>query len=106
MKPWSPAAPRRAACPHRRLSRLLARELPPDVMLGESRLRPWASANFVGARHSFACAMPEGEIAPSRAALQDRLSAALWRLPGHIVADIAVEARDGGWQIEVLTVED
>lgn len=105
MKPWSPAAPHRPACPHRRLARLLARELP-QVALGESRLHPWASANFVGARHIFPCMVTDGDAALSRKRLQDRLNAACWSLPGHIVADIAVDDGDGGLRIEVLTVED
>ena len=107
MKPWSPAAPRRTACPHRRLSRLLTHALPPDVALGESRLRPWASANFVGARHIFPCTVAREDTAgPLRKALQDRLRDACWSLPGHIVADIAVETdEDGALWIEILTVE-
>src|SRR3546814_11800172 len=44
-------------CPHRRLRRLLARELPHGLTLGVSTLRPWASANFVGARHLFPCSV-------------------------------------------------
>jgi hypothetical protein len=109
MKPWSfvaPVAPRRPACPHRRLSRLLARELPPEAAFGESRLHPWASANFVGARHIFPCIVTGGDAAALRRALQDRLSDACWSLPGHIVADIAVETCDDGLRIEVLTVEE
>jgi hypothetical protein len=41
-------------------------------------------------------------------ALQDRLSATEWALPGHIVADVAVECRADpqSVQIEILTVED
>ena len=48
---WSPAAPARPSCPHRRLTRLLTVELGGDAALGGSTIRPWASANFVGARH-------------------------------------------------------
>lgn len=80
--------------------------MPPEAALGESRLRPWASANFVGARHIFPCAVTGGEAAALRKALQDRLSDACWPLPGHIVADIAVETEGSGLRIEVLTVED
>jgi hypothetical protein len=112
MKPWSPTSPaspvtpRRPACPHRRLARLLVRELPPELMLGESRLHSWASANFVGARHIFPCTVAGSEIPPRRA-LQRRLIAANWSLAGHIVADVAVENEgDGGMRIEILTVED
>lgn len=108
MMRWSPAPPPRPGCPHRRLRRLLARELSHGLTLGISTLRPWASANFVGARHIFACAYAVGEAAVLRGALQDRLGAILWALPGHIVADIAVEVADesGMLRIEMLTVED
>lgn len=100
---WSPAAPTRPACPHRRLTRLLGAEMGAGFILGNSTLRPWASANFVGARHLYRCS---GSSVEARA-LQDRLTAIEWRLPGHIVADLSVET-DGPDEmiIEILTVED
>ena len=100
---WSPTAPARAACPHRRIARLLTRLLPPGSQLGASTMRPWASANFVGARHLFRCS---GSSFEARA-LQDRLAAVEWRLPGHIVADLSVEALSPDeFTVEILTVED
>ena len=103
MMRWSPAAPAHPGCPHRRLTRLLAAELGEDAALGQSTLRPWASANFVGARHLFACV---GRSAPLDS-LRERLATAEWRLPGHIVADITVEPGAGpAFTIEILTVED
>lgn len=100
---WSPTAPVRPACPHRRLTRLLGAELGADFMLGNSTLRPWASANFVGARHLYRCSGPSPDVR----ALQDRLAATEWRLPGHIVADLSVEASGPDEIIiEILTVED
>lgn len=108
MMRWSPAPPPRPGCPHRRLGRLLARELPPALTVGASTLRPWASANFVGARHIFPGTLAEGEAELLRGDLRERLSAIEWRLPGHIVADIAVEcaAEPNALRIEILTVED
>lgn len=108
MMRWSPAPPPRPGCPHRRLRRLLARELPHGLSLEISTLRPWASANFIGARHIFACTCAVGEAAALRGALQDQLGAILWALPGHIVADVAVEVADEPemLRIEMLTVED
>ncbi|SNT17197.1 hypothetical protein [Sphingopyxis indica] len=105
---WSPAAPMRPACPHRRLRRLLARELPHGLALGASTLRQWASASFVGARHIFPCAFAAGEAEPLRRSLAAHLEAVEWRLAGHVVADIAVESDAAGamLRIEVLTVED
>ena len=39
--------------------------------------------------------------------LRERLATAEWRLPGHIVADVAVEPGEGpAFTIEILTVED
>lgn len=108
MMRWSPALPARPGCPHRRLFRLLARELPHGLSLGASTLRPWASASFVGARHLFPCDAAVGDIALLCRALHDRLSTIEWSLPGHIVADVAVEPADrpGSLRIEILTVED
>ena len=104
MMRWSPAPPPRPGCPHRRLRFLLTRELPPGSAIGASTFRPWASANFVGARHLFPCAPTSGD----GAALQARLSTKEWALPGHIVADVVVErgADPDTLQIEILTVED
>ncbi|WP_235535562.1 hypothetical protein [Sphingopyxis sp. Root1497] len=108
MMRWSPARPPRPGCPHRRLRRLLERELPHGLSLGASTLRPWASANFVGARHLFPCLIGDEDAAVLRPLLQARLETIEWRLPGHIVADLVVEMADDGanLRIEVLTVED
>jgi len=104
----SPAQPPRPGCPHRRLRVLLMRELPHGLSAGASTFRPWASASFVGARHIFPCTLAAGDGAAVCRALQDRLNATEWALPGHIVADVAVE--QGGdpqsLRIEILTVED
>ena len=100
---WSPSAPQRRGCPHRRLTHLLAAELGGRATIDRSTLRPWASANFVGARHRFDCS-GQG-VSVER--LRERLVALEWRLSGHIVADVALEAGEGpGFTIEILTVED
>ncbi|WP_293700182.1 MULTISPECIES: hypothetical protein [unclassified Sphingopyxis] len=108
MTRWSPAQSRRPGCPHRRLRHLLAGALPTGMTMGASTFRPWASANFVGARHIFPCALAEGDAEAVRAALQSDLSAAEWALPGHVVADVVVECGEApdALQIEILTVED
>jgi hypothetical protein len=82
--------------------------LPPGLAVGASTFRPWASASFIGARHIFPCALAAGDAAATRRALQDNLGAAEWTLPGHIVADLAVECGTGpqDLRIEILTVED
>jgi len=108
MMRWSPVRPARPGCPHRRLVRLLARELPHGLLPGASTFRPWASANFVGARHIFPCTVGGEDAAVLRPLLQARLETIEWRLPGHILADLAVEIADdgAGLRIEMLTVED
>ena len=100
---WSPAAPVRPACPHRRIARLLTRLLPPGSQLGASTMRPWASANFVGARHLFPLTLPAGAVLTD---LSAQLAAFEWRLAGHIVADVAVEPQPDGLRVEILSVED
>ncbi len=100
---WSPTAPARPACPHRRIARLLTRLLPPGSQLGVSTMRPWASANFVGARHLFPLTLPAGAVLTD---LSAQLAAFDWRLAGHIVADVAVEPQPGGLRVEILSVED
>lgn len=105
----SPVRPPRPGCPHRRLRRLLARELPHGAaLLGASTLRPWASANFIGARHLFPCSVAAGDGENLARTLGAHLGAVEFRLPGHIVADVAVEQVEapGGLRIEILTVED
>lgn len=107
---WSPASPLRPRCPHSRLLRLISHWLPAGVSLGTSQPRPWASANFVGARHSFQLLTDEDEAA--KAALVARLNAQLetltWPLSRHIVADAHVSLADdgGGIALEILTVEE
>ena len=107
---WSPTLPTRPGCPHRRLRRLLLRELHEGLEPGASIFRPWASASFVGARHifPFTFTITANDKAELRCTLQDQLNAIEWTLPGHIVADIVVErgADAGALQIEILTVED
>lgn len=108
MTRWSPAAPPRAGCPHRRLRKLLEQALPVGLALGESNFRPWASANFVGARHIFAATLTAGDRGATAATLQSALNTAEWPLSGHIVADAVVETEGAGdaVRIEILTVED
>lgn len=111
MMRWTPARPQRPSCPHRRLARLLARALPAGLTADASTMRPWASANFVGARHLFACSVLSAdgaEPAALAATLARQLNDTEWRLPGHIVADVAAApgSSPGRLEIEILTVED
>jgi len=108
MMRWSPALPPRPGCPHRRLRHLLTRALPLGLAVGASTFRPWASANFIGARHMFPVTLAVGDGEAVAAALQAELTAAEWILAGHIVADVVVEraSESATLQIEILTVED
>ena len=105
---WSPTLPTRPGCPHRRLRRLLLRQLPHGMTPDASVFRPWASASFVGARHIFPCTLAAGDSAAVRDALQSQLNTIEWPLSGHIVADVVVECGvdPAALQIEILTVED
>lgn len=51
--------------------------------------RPWSSATFTGARNRVALA---AEAGPARARWLATLPEAEWRIPGHIVADLSVDA--------------
>lgn len=104
----SPASSPRPGCPHRRLRNLLLRELPPGLEPGASTFRPWASANFVGARHIFPCVLATGSQENMHRRILRELAAVEWALPGHIVADMAVEYAPERHllRIEILTVED
>ncbi|HET6537515.1 MAG TPA: hypothetical protein VFG34_05295 [Sphingopyxis sp.] len=125
MRRRSPVRPLRPACPHGRLLRLLGKLLPPDVQIGTSQPKPWASASFVGARHIFSLnllLLAEGQPGDRSqvttldtaqknalaARLQQRLADQNWSLSGHIVADCAVTIPDNGdgLTLEILTVED
>ena len=81
------------------------------VSLAGASSQAWASATFCGARHQVALRF----IGDSARGLAERLAGEMdaieFRLPGHLVADIAVTARedtpDGvSLEIEALTVED
>ncbi len=92
------------------------RQLPLIVVM-DSQAMPWASATFSGQRHQVSLRLG-GTLAGQQAAvdhLGSDLADADWRVPGHLVADIALVAvdtrldRDGPETvvtIEALTVAD
>ncbi len=83
----------------------------PGAIIPGASSEAWASATFHGARHAIALRL-EGPDASTRASqLSTEMDAIEFQLPGHLVADITVVARedDGAavtLQIEALTVED
>lgn len=73
----------------------------------ELSCRNWASVTFSGTRHKLTLRVAAEAAGP----FLDGIEEAEFRLPGHIVADIAVVSREcgeGGTRIalEALTVED
>lgn len=89
------------------MRRILVGGLPDGITIDTSLLHPWASANFVGARHIFACSVASGADDAQRATLEAQLGARDWALADQIVADVAVDDnRDDRLRIAILTVED
>lgn len=108
-----PSSPRptRRDCHGRLVTALLDMAGDPAELV-DSLLKPWCSATFVGARHELRLRL-WGEDAADRA---DRVAAALpdadFRLPGHIVADLAVDEMAAAGpdatciRLSILTIED
>jgi hypothetical protein len=100
------------ACAHDALLRALkARVQDQPLEVRAARSEAWASATFCGARHSILLALagPEAQAAAMR--FTEGLDVTEFRLPGHLVADIAVIEREdrpdhSTLTIEALTVED
>lgn len=107
-----PSTPRpsRRDCHGRLLAALIALA-GEDAAIADSGLRPWHSATFVGSRHDVTLWIGGDEAA----ATADRLAVVLpeteFRLPGHIVADLKVQAIDcahdegARLRLEILTIE-
>lgn len=113
-KEWiRPATPRpeRRDC-HGRLIALLRDLGGEGCSIAAASFRPWCSATFIGAQHRLTLQL-DGDAAWTNAqALAARLPEADFSIPGHIVADVAVDAvreTEGGSaliELAVLTVED
>lgn len=88
------ARPRRD--PHCRLITQLLTLAGPDSSVLATSSRPWASATFIGHRHSIRLRLS----GPDQEAQAERLTAALpeaeFALGGHLVADAEVSARSNG----------
>jgi len=73
--------------------------------------REWASITFNGARHEVTIRLDGEDAAAAADRLAERLEATEFRLRGHILADIALVAREPAGEgvrlsLEALTVED
>jgi hypothetical protein len=111
-------APRRD--PLGRLLAQLIQRAGRHAVIAHSSSRPWASATFVGAQHRIIMQFsgaPEdrADIAACADAFAHALTDAEFSIPGHIVADLAVDERiddgqgDGpsiGFVLTALTIED
>lgn len=75
-------------------------------VLASSRSERWASITFTGARHHyrFRCVPPPSPDLFAR--LSAELSDMEFTIPGHLVADLAVELEGNDVVVEALTVED
>ena len=83
------------------------------ILLSDFRSTDWQSLTFIGERHEISLRLP----APGAADVAERLTAGLadaeWRVPGQIVADVALDGpmvhhRDGSISLsfEALTIAE
>jgi len=86
----------RRADPHRALIRALVARYPGLLVLSGTT-EAWASVTYTGARHTLTCSS-----GPDLAGIEEEQ----FTLPGHIVADIAVDRAGDRLLIEALTIED
>lgn len=107
-----PSTPRpaRRDC-HGRLLAALVALAGENAVVVDSSLRPWHSATFVGSRHDVMLSIGGEDAASTAADLAAALPDAEFRLPGHIVVDLKVEAVESGsgnevrLRLEILTIE-
>lgn len=84
---------------HQRLGEALC--LAANATIAESTETSWASATFTGARHCFTLSLEH----PHDADMFDGVAEREFDFPGHIVADIAVTAREAGPDFNTITIE-
>ncbi|MDF0542049.1 hypothetical protein PX699_06825 [Sphingobium sp. H39-3-25] len=102
--------------PHSRLLRILLIAAGPDAAIARASTEPWASITFQGARHLISLRFFGPESHRAANAMADRLPKQDFAIPGHIVADVAVDERlldhepDGTpsatLELSILTIED
>lgn len=96
---------------HALLLRALAKHVGGAAKVAAAHSEAWASATFRGVRHRIALHIA-GDDAPAAAErLSHDLADAEFRLPGHLVADLAVTGREDtaagvALAVEALTVEE
>lgn len=83
-----------------------------QASIGDASMRPWCSATFMGAQHRIALRLSGPDAARQAEALAAHLLDVEFRLRGHIVADVAIDAQRAGADGEalidlaILTIED
>jgi hypothetical protein len=99
--------------PHRLLMRAVQDKAGRDgrAEIVATRSEAWASATFRGARHSLSLQLDGDDAADRATRLAESLGVTEFRLPGHLVADIALIARCSNpagvaVEIEALTLEE
>jgi hypothetical protein len=101
--------------PHNRLMNAIVQMAGDGTYILSSHSRPWASATFIGAQHQVTLKMTETAEAATLDAFLAALPDAEFHVPGHIVADVAVDSRlttqtEKGRETEIrlcaLTIED
>lgn len=109
IRPSSPR-PARRDCHGRLLAALLERAGPGSEIAWDS-LTAWASATFIGARHGLVLILRSEDSSLRADALAAMLPEADFAIPGHLVADLAVERQPDGEAgearllLSVLTIE-
>lgn len=112
IRPSEPRAERRDC--HGRLLTALLDRAGKGWSIGDTGMTGWASATFVGARHAMTLLLvgdgAEDDAQAQARAFGDALPEMEFILPGHIVADLAVEsveevAEGIALQLSVLTIE-
>lgn len=73
------------------------------VTVLDARRHPWSSATFEGERHRICVVLPETEAARVWLAA---LPEAEFRLPGLLVADVAVRGFGPTYEIEMLVLDE
>lgn len=73
------------------------------VTVLDARRHPWSSATFEGERHRICVVLPETDAARAWLAA---LPEAEFRLPGLLVADVAVRGSGATYEIEMLVLEE
>ena len=83
------------------------------ILLTEFRSTDWQSLTFIGEQHRVRLRVPQPDAEDTTARLVNGLGESEFSIPGHVVADIAVEGEperqdDGSFivTIEALTVEE